>query len=186
MARSLLINEADLTAFTDIGVGYNSNDLKNAVLKAQDRPLQDIIGKALLKRFEGDIASSTALPADYTTLLNDYISPFLIQASYLEVLEQIYLKPRSNGLGQRNSSPDFTTVSREAFGIKKSAVKSDMDYYGDKLVEYLESNSNNFSELYDNDLTSDNANLDNQRSNNPFIFSKRSRNDYKLYEDGRQ
>ncbi len=176
--KTLLINEADISAFTDIGVGYNSTDLSNAIVKAQERELRPILGKKLYDVFIAAIDNGNALADNYQTLLDDYIFKFLIHASYANVLESIFLKPRSNGLGQPVASSGFTPASQQLYNTKRDSVQSDMDHYGNKLVEYLNKNTDLFAEITaSTDLDSDEADLSRQRNRSPFITrSKRSSN----------
>ena len=173
--RSLLINVADLRAFTDIGPNYNERDLTNSVLDAQERELQDVLGKNLLKRFDNDIADGTTLPTAYTLLLDDYIKPFLIKLSYINVLETIYLTPKSNGLGQRVSSPGFAAVTNTVYHQKRDTQQQDADHFGNKLVEYLQNNYSLFAELSESALPSDTPKLDRQISGNPLMFDRSKR-----------
>ena len=156
--KALLINVADLRAFTDIGPNYNTRNLVNAVLKAQERDLRDILGKNLLNRFMNDIANGDILPTAYNNLLDEYIKPYLIQVSYGNVLETIYLTPTGSGLGQRSASPSFAPASREVYYSKQETVKQEVDHYGNKLVEYLQYNYSTFTELNTAELASDNPN----------------------------
>ena len=175
MARALLINVADLDAFTNIGVNYDDKDLRNAVLKAQEQNLQGIIGKNLLQRFETDIADSNIIPTDYSNLLRDYIAPYLIQASYLNVLDNKYVSIKSNGLGQRNSSPNYTTLSPEIYHEKQRMIEQDLDFHGNKLAEYLNNNYNLFAELSETALPSDRASLTRQFNGSPLVFDRSKR-----------
>ena len=178
MARVNLISSAKLRAFTDIGNNYNATDLSNAVEKAQKLELEPIIGKNLYEGLQDGVVNET-LTADETTLLNDYIEDFLIQASYLNVLESIFLRPRSSGLGQRAGSEGFTPASRELYNQKRLSVQAEMDFYGNKLVEYLDANLSLFPELLaSTDLSSDEPNLDNQHNSSPLIINRNKNNKY--------
>ena len=179
MARKLLISSAKLRAFTDIGTNYNTTDLSNAVEKAQIQELEPIIGRNLYDRLTGAINpdGSDSFNTAETTLVDEYIEPFLIPASYLNILESIYIKPRSTGLGTRSGSAGFTPASRELYNQKRLSVQSDMDFYGNKLVEYLDNNRSTFPQLSQNtDLPSDYPDLDIQRNSSPLIFNKDKKN----------
>ena len=155
MARVNLISSAKLRAFTDIGNNYNATDLSNAVEKAQKLELEPIIGKNLYERLQTGVMDGT-LTTIQTTLLDDYIEPYLIQASYLNVLESIFLRPRSTGLGQRAGSEGFTPASRELYNQKRLSVQGEMDFYGNKMVEYLDNNRHLYPEMTSStDLESD-------------------------------
>ena len=160
-SRTLLINEADIRNFTDIGNNYNKTSLSNAVIKAQNLELQEITGKRLIERFQTDIENGTALVTPYTTLLNQYINPYLIQASYFYLLESIYVTPRSRGLGKRTGSPAASSLTSVEYHQKRDIVRLEMDNYGARLALYLSTNSSMFPELTaDTEISSDRPNLE--------------------------
>ena len=173
--RSLFINVADLRAFTDIGPNYNERDLTNSVLDAQERELQNIIGKNLLTRFDNAIADGDILPTAYADLLDNYIKPFLIKVAYVNVLEVIYLTPNARGLGQRSSSPSFTPVSNSVYHQKRDQAQQNADHFGNKLVEYIENHYSEFAELSETALPSDTPQLEKQFSGNPLVFDRSKR-----------
>ncbi len=171
--NTLIINTADLRSFTDIGNNYNTRDLANAVLKAQDIELERKIGKALFDRIAGDIASSTAFTGVYLTLVNDYIKPYLIQESYLNILETQYLTPSSRGIGQRSAAPGFTPATREIYHEKRRSIKEDIDFRANRLIEFLDYNRSSFPELSESvDLPSEQPNLDPQFTRSPLIINR--------------
>ena len=173
MAKVLLINTADLRGFSDIGTGYDGQTLANSVLKAQEKELRSITGKNLYDKLTGDIEDLIALTGVYETLLNDYIAPFLIQASLRELVKSEQFKLKSNGLGRRNSSPNFTSATDTQYSQKIDYIEEEMDFYGNKLVEYLDANSSEFIELsMTTDLKSDEANLVKQNNRSPLIINR--------------
>ena len=176
MARNtLLINVADLRVFTDIGNNYNATSLSNSVLKAQDLELRDIVGKRLLDTYTNGVVNSVTHTGFYLTLLNDYINPYLIQASYFYLLQTIYITPRSNGLSKRTSSTSRTSLTQAEFNTKQTIIRSEMDFYGNKIKEYLLENRSEFSELSaSTEVSSDAPDLENNNSASP-LFTREDR-----------
>lgn len=174
-SNTLLINIADLSVFTDIGTGHNTATLRNAVLKAQNFQLRDIIGKPLLDRYCADEAANITRTGSYLTLEDDYIVPFLTQAAYYHVLQTTFTKPRAGGISRRVSSPSDAAISQADFNAKVDLVQSDIDYYSKKMAEYIRENRNDFTELSTNaDLASDNPNLNPGSTVSPLFKSDES------------
>ena len=174
MAKVLLINTADLRGFSDIGVGYDGNLLANAVLKAQEKELRPILGRHLYEHFTDNVSSSTAETGDYLILLDEYIQQFLIQASLRELVKENQFKLRSNGLSRRNTSPSSTSATDGQYAQKIDYIEEEMDFYGNKLVEYLtEAGSATFPELsMATDLKSDDPDLSKQYNRSPLVINR--------------
>ena len=175
MAKVLLINTADLRGFSDIGTGYDGNDLANAVLKAQEKELRPIIGKLLYDHYADNLQAQIVETGDYLILIDEYIKPFLTQASLRELVKSSQFKLKSNGLGRRNSSPDFTSATDSQYGQKIAYIEEEMDFYGNKLVEYLkDAGGQTFEELnLSVDLNSDQPNLVRQFNRSPLIINRK-------------
>ena len=147
MATALLLSENRLRNFTDIGPNYNTSDISNAVRIAQEYVVEPLIGKNLYDRLVADITASTDFTGDYLTLMNDYITPVMLWASYSELLKTIYLIPRSNGLRSSLPSAGSAAINDQQYQLKQNDAKSKLDFNIRKLDEYLDVNSSSFSEL---------------------------------------
>jgi hypothetical protein len=70
----------------------------NAVREAQDIYLQRLTGTSLYEYILNQIDANTLSGNPYKKLVDDFIQPYLIYASYWESLDAIYMRPRNNGL----------------------------------------------------------------------------------------
>lgn len=176
MNNALFISEALLRTFTDIGNNYNKRTLQNAVLAAQG-DLKDVIGKALHDRLRDDIIAGTAFTGLYLELINERISPFLIQRSYWYMLETIFITPRNNGLGQISSSANFTTATQDVYYQKRKSSENMIADFERELKEFLTEHYEAFTELSDDvDIPSDEPNFQQSSVQGPVIISSRRRN----------
>jgi len=148
MTNTLIISEAVLRQFTDINDNLDSSLIKNAVREAQDIHLQRIIGTNL---YESILAQIDAGPSwtnsNYQTLVDSYIQDFLLYAAYYETLEAIYLRPRNNGLLQPNGGENAAAVDRTLFNQKRQSVENKMEYYAERLANYIAEEQALFPEL---------------------------------------
>lgn len=151
MTNTFIISEAKLREFTDINDNLDTAFIKNAVREAQDIYLQRIIGTALYNKILSDIDGST-LTGEYLTLVNAYIQDFLLYAAYYESLEAIYIRPRNNGLLNATGGDNSQSVDKTLFDTKRQSVKNKMEYYAERLVNYIIEKQNVLPELNENNF----------------------------------
>lgn len=175
MTNTFLISEAKLREFTDLANNVDSALIKNAIRESQDISLQRIIGTLLYEKImdlvdSGDINDSTY--SDYKTLLDSYIQDFLIYAAYYYALDVIYLRSRNNGLIQPNGGENSDAVDRSLYNMKRQSVENKMEYYAERLTNYIIEEDSLFPELNDsNKLYEQNPNYDNKYKAG-FVFNK--------------
>ena len=103
MTDVFIISEENLRQFTDINNNVDSKLLKNAVREAQDIEIQRLLGTKLYNKILVDIETNT-LSGDYEYLVLQWVQSALLYFSYYYALEDIYIRPRNNGL----LSPDIS------------------------------------------------------------------------------
>ena len=149
MTDVFIISEANLRQFTDLNNNVDSELLKNAIREAQDIELQRILGTKLYDKIKTDIKNNT-LSGDYETLVLNWIQNALLYESYYYALEDIYLRPRNNGLlipqgGENSTAADGTWYNR-----KRQSVENKKQFYEERLTNYLIQKQGNFPELNGN------------------------------------
>ncbi len=83
MANVLLISETKLKSFTNINKNVDMDVLKAEIKIAQDIQLQTVLGTLFYNNLLAKVtAGGNTFTPDELTLVNEYISPFLIQTSY--------------------------------------------------------------------------------------------------------
>jgi len=148
MTTTFIISEAKLRQFTDINDSVDTALLKNAVREAQDISLQRIIGTKLYQSLLSQIdAGPTWTSSAYQTLVDDYIQDFLLYAAYYEALEAIYIRPRNNGLLTPTGGENSINVERDLFNVKRQNVLNKMQYYAERLTNYISEEQSLFPEL---------------------------------------
>lgn len=147
--RTLIISEEYIREFTDINDNLDSKLLNNGVWEAQQIYLQRLLGTSLYDRILNDIDAST-LTGNYQTLVVDFIQPFLLYASYWECLDAIYTRPRNNGLLQPTGGENSEKADATQYDRKRQMVTNKMEFFGEKLTNYLIQNESYFPELNDN------------------------------------
>jgi len=136
MTDTLLISEQKLREYTDINDNLDSKLMTNAVIVQQDINIQRLLGTKLYHRLLDDVKTNN-VTGDYKTLLEEWVQPALLWWSYYEILENIYSRPRNNGLlrpngGENSESNDYSMYSR-----KRDSAKNKAEYYSELLARYL-------------------------------------------------
>ncbi len=149
MTTTLIISEEKLREFTDINDNVDSKLLMNGVREAQDIYLQRLTGTSLYEYILNQIDANT-LSGNYKKLVDDFIQPYLIYASYWECLDAIYTRPRNNGLLQPTGGENSEKADGTWYNRKRQMVENKMEYYGERLTNYLIQNEDQFPQLNDN------------------------------------
>jgi hypothetical protein len=149
MTDTLIISEENLRQFTDINNNVDSKLLKNAVREAQDIEIQRILGTKLYNAILDKIRTNT-LTGDYQTLVLDWVQNALLYFSYYYSLEDIYLRPRNNGLLSPTGGENSEKVDGTWYNRKRESVKNKAQFYAERLTNYLIQKQGNYPELNGN------------------------------------
>ena len=149
MTDVFIISEANLRQFTDINNNVDSKLLSSAIRESQDIEIQRMLGTKLYEKILDDIKNGT-LSGDYEYLVQSYVQNAAIYYAYYYSLEDIYLRPRNNGLltptgGENSEKADGTWYNR-----KRESVKNKAQFYSERLTDYLIQKQGLFPELNGN------------------------------------
>lgn len=149
MIDVFIISEANLRQFTDLNNNVDSKLLSSAIRESQDIEIQRLLGTKLYNKILADIKAGT-LSGNYETLVNNWVQNCLIYYAYYYSLEDIYLRPRNNGLliptgGENSVEADGTWYNR-----KRESVKNKAQFYAERLTNYLIQKQGDFPELNGN------------------------------------
>lgn len=175
MTNTFLISEAKLREFTDIANNVDSALIKNAIRESQDIGLQRIIGTLLYDKIMNLVDANTigdSANSAYKTLLDDYIQDFLIYAAYYYALDSIYIRSRNDGLIRPTGGENSEPVERTIYNMKRQSVQNKMEYYAERLTNYIIEEENSYPELNEsNKLYEQVPNYD-SKYRAGFVFSK--------------
>ena len=133
----LLISEVKLKAFTNINKNVDMDVLKAEVQIAQDIDLQTILGTKFYNHLLSQVsATGNTFNADETTLVNDYIQPFLIQTAYFNSMPGIMYRSMNRGIVE-GTMENATSVDINTFKYLRTIQKQRSDFYMTRLQDYL-------------------------------------------------
>ena len=171
MTTTFLISEAKFREFTDVDNNLDTTLIKNAIREAQDIELQRLTGTLLYEKLLSDV-NSGSLAGNYKTLVDNYVQDFLIYATYFYSLDSIYLRSRNNGLIQPNGGENSDAADRSLYNMKRQSTKNKMEYYAERLKNYLIEEESSFPELTEsNKLYEQNPDYSTQYGS-PFVMRK--------------
>lgn len=111
--------------------------LKAEVQIAQDIDLQTILGTKFYNHLLSQVsATGNTFNPDETTLVNDYIQPFLIQQAYFQAIPHLMYRTMNRGIveGQMESA---TSVTIDTMKYLRTIQKQRADFYMTRLQDYL-------------------------------------------------
>ena len=148
MGRVLLTSTYRLKKQTPIQQNVDDDLLNPYIFKAQETHIQQILGTNLYNRIMNDVVANS-LAGPYLTLLNDYITPCLIEYTFYEVLPFISLKITNKSIGRGNA--DYMAEG-DLSDLKylRQTVRDLAEFYGTRIIGYLRQYSNQFPEYTTN------------------------------------
>jgi len=133
----LLISETKLKNFTNINKNVDMDVLKAEVQIAQDIDLQTILGTKFYNHLLSQVSSTgNTFNAEETTLVNDYIQPYLIQTAYWNAIPQIMYRTMNNGI-VAGTMENAQSVDIATMQYLRNIQKQRADFYMTRLQDYL-------------------------------------------------
>jgi len=133
----LLISEVKLKNFTNLNKNLDMDVLKAEIQIAQDIDLQTILGTLFYNHLLSCVtATGNTFNADEKILVDDYISPYLIQQSYFQAIPHILYRSMNRAIVQgtmENAEPVNIETMKYLRGIQKQRA----DFYMTRLQDYL-------------------------------------------------
>lgn len=181
MTDTLLISWTKVKQYTDINDSLDPDLIKNNIRTAQDISLQRVIGTLLYQKLIDLVDNNTMDDSEnvnYKTLLDVYIQDMLLYASYYEILESIFIRPKNNGLLTPNGGENSDSVDRNRYEMKRQSVLNKFEYYAYRLSKYLVEKQNEFPELTENTLLYQQIPDYGSQYRSPIVFSQNTRSRY--------
>lgn len=133
----LLISETKLKSFTNINKNVDIDTIRAEVKIAQDLHLQPILGTKFYNTLLGKVSlTGNTFTTDEKTLVDEYISPYLIQKSYSEIIPHIWARTMNRGIvnGQMENA---NSVDVNTMKYLRGLQVQRADFYKMRLKDYL-------------------------------------------------
>lgn len=148
MSTILLTNTYRLKKRTQLQENISDDLLNPCILRAQEMYIQPTLGTALYNKIMNEAGAKT-LSGIYKTLLDDYITPCLIEYSYYECLPYVLLKMNNKSITRDNSSYSQAGGLDDLKYIRQNILNA-CQFYKERMIGYLKENYNNIPELEQN------------------------------------
>ena len=155
MARVLLISEQTLKSNGVINNNVDGMYILPAIEYAQDAGLQPIIGTKLYNKLMDLVADgSIQQETDYKVLLDEYVTPYLLNKVTADIQIPLNYKLRNQGVVQNQTeNTTVPTMKDLQYVIQNYEYKA--IFYGNRLSDYLMANKSKFPEYSKVDSSAD-------------------------------
>ena len=158
--KALFITLEELKRKSIIDGNVDTDKLIQFVEVAQDTYIQTQLGTALYNKLQSDVIASS-LSGDYLTLVNTYLKPMLIWFSQSEYIKYAAFQI-SNGGVFKHRSENSDSASLEEINNLVHQAKTTADFYTQRFIDYMDSNS----ELYPEFITNQDGGMYPERDQN--------------------
>jgi hypothetical protein len=139
MANVLLVSENKLKAFTNVNRNVDMDTIRAEISISMDLHLQPLLGTKFYDHLLNQVsATGNTFNADELILVNDYISNYLIQISYFEMIPHLHYRTMNVGLvkaGAVDGGRDGVDI--ETMKYLRTIQKQRADFYMMRLQDYL-------------------------------------------------
>lgn len=148
MARVFLISEATIKKNSVVNNNVDGMYLLPAIEYAQDAGLQPIIGTKLYNRLmdlveDGSITGETA--EDYKLLLDEYVTPYLINKVTADIQIPLGFKVRNQGIVQQTGENTYVPSMKDMQFVAQH-YDNQANFYANRMSDYLHANHNKYPE----------------------------------------
>lgn len=155
MARVFLLSEATLKQNSVVNNNVDGMYILPAIEYSQDSGLQPLLGTKLYNKLmdlveSGDISSAT----NYKNLLDEYITPYLLNKVTAEIQLPIAYKMRNQGVVQQTGENTYVPSLKDTQYLIQN-YENKANFYGNRMSDYLRANRSLFPEYYSVDSCAD-------------------------------
>ncbi len=169
MARVFLISEETLKSNGVINNNVDSMYILPAIEFAQDAGLQPLIGTKLYNKLMDLVENGSIVnEPDYKFLLDEYITPYLVNKVTADIQIPLNYKLRNQGVVQNSADNTILPTMKDLqYVIQNYEYKA--IFYGNRLSDYLFVNTTKFPEYYTVDTLADMHSNKNAYKTNIFL-----------------
>lgn len=129
------VSESTLKNNTALNDNIDSQELRFAIITAQNLNIQETLGQPLYEKIQSLISTNT-IAGDYKYLLDQYIVPTTIYWAYYHALDNFFVKIMNVGI-VANSTEQGNAIDFKTFQFLKNNAKSNAEYYDQAMRRYL-------------------------------------------------
>lgn len=155
MARVFLISEATMKKNSVVNNNVDGMYLLPAIEFAQDAGLQPIIGTKLYNKLMDLVEDGSIVQAqDYKYLLDEYITPYLVNKVTADIQIPLSFKLRNQGVVQQTDANTYVPSMKDIQYVKQD-YENKANFYSNRLSDYLRANRSKYPEYCSVDSCAD-------------------------------
>lgn len=136
--QKLLLNKDDFTYWVDLSQNIEEKQLNPHILEAQDRVLEGAMCSSLYNEVYTQFLDDT-LTTENELLLNNYMKPLLVYASYANYLVTAGKRSTSTGM-VKVVGDNLEQITRDELNDIKKSVDSSEVFRHNRLENFLKNN----------------------------------------------
>lgn len=146
MAFSQLLDTDYLFSRSMVDENVDSKLLTTFIVTAQDKQIQSILGENLYNTIM-DMVYNNTIAGYYNILLQNYVKPAHMWATIYEALPFITFKITNKSVVAK-TAPNDNVITSVDLNWLRNIVKNDMDFYIQRIREYIINNPSAFPEYF--------------------------------------
>jgi hypothetical protein len=147
--HTLYISSTRIKKDTALGGSVDDNIIMPYILLAQDMFILPVLGTDLDAKLKSDIQGGS-LTGAYKTLVETYIQPCLVQASFAELAPFLRLRFVNNAIVIMGATDQSDSASYEDIKPLMDRAKDASEFYRQRLIDYIRNNTSSFPEYSSN------------------------------------
>jgi hypothetical protein len=147
--HTLYISSTRIKKDTALGGSVDDNIIMPYILLAQDMFILPVLGTDLDAKLKAEIQAGS-LSGAYKTLVETYIQPALVQASFSELAPFLRLRFVNNSVVVMGDTDTGSSATYDDLRPLMDRAKDAAEFYRQRLIDYLRNNSSSFSEYTSN------------------------------------
>lgn len=132
----LLVSAEKIKSFTSVNENLDESLILPNIQIAQEIGLQTLLGTAFYQHIL-DAAQGGTLTAAETTLLEDYIAPYLLWRAVYEALPSMYMRMMNKGVSI-GESPNAKSVDKGDMSYLRNIHQNRYEFYSQRLQDYIQ------------------------------------------------
>ena len=134
--HTLYISATRIKKDTALGGSVDDNIIMPYILLAQDMFILPVLGTDLDTKLKSDIQGGS-LTGAYKTLVETYIQPCLVQASFAELAPFLRLRFVNNAIVIMGATDQSSSASYEDIEPLMNRAKDAAEFYRQRMIDYL-------------------------------------------------
>tara|TARA_R110001599_G_scaffold347011_1_gene572881 strand:+ start:23314 stop:23874 length:561 start_codon:yes stop_codon:yes gene_type:complete len=144
MEAQILFIDADyIKAYSQVGGNVDEKFFLSAIITAQDKYIQPILGTNLYKDVQTNIANLAGENANYPALMNDYIRMATMRWALVELYPYLSNKILNSSISQV-SGDNATPLAKSEVDALISLERNNAQFYSERMIDYLQANTSLF------------------------------------------